>query len=76
VADLDGLIAAVRAGDSPEARAAVRALSEIDDDRARDALGEALAGAGPLTALAIQALARHGAKAQSVPNAATIHPVS
>lgn len=60
VADLDSLVATVGAGDSPEARSAIRALGEIDDDRARRALAEALAGNGPLVALAIQALARHG----------------
>jgi len=74
VADLDTLAAAVRAGDSREARAAIRALAEIDDDRARNALGEALTGAGLLTAFAIQALARHGAKAQPFAVAATFDP--
>jgi len=74
VAELDALVAAIRAGDSPEARAAIRALAELDDDRARAALGDALAGAGPLTALAIQALARHGSKAQAVATAATRDP--
>ena len=74
MADLDSLVAAIRAGDSPEARAAIRALAELDDDRARGALGDALGGAGPLTALAIQALARHGSKAQSVATAATRDP--
>jgi HEAT repeat protein len=74
MADLDALIATVQAGDSPDARAAVRALAEIDDDRARHALAGALAGAGPLTALAIGALARHGAKAQTFALAATLDP--
>ncbi len=74
MADLDALIAAVRAGDSPEARAAIRALAEIDDDRARNALAGALHGVGPLTALAIQALARQGPLAQSFAVAATFDP--
>lgn len=66
MADLDSLVAAIRAGDSPEARSAIRALAELDDDRARGALADALGEAGPLTALAIQALARQGSKAQGV----------
>jgi len=74
VADLDALVAAVRTGDSPDARAAIRALAEIDDDRARAALGDALAGAGPLTALAIEALAHHGARAQPFAIAAADDP--
>lgn len=74
MAELDDLIGAIRAGDSPEARAAIRALAEIDDDRARHALAAALTGVGPLTALAIQALARHGAAAQSFAIAATFDP--
>ena len=74
MADLDALIATLRAGDSPDARAAIRALAELDDDRARSALGDALAGAGALTALAIHALARHGAKAAPVAIAALRDP--
>jgi len=74
VANLDALIAALRGGDSLAASDAIRALAEIDDDRARAALVEALAGAGPLTALAIQALARHGPKAQRFAAAATSDP--
>lgn len=72
--NLDALVAALRGGDSLEASGAIRALAEIDDDRARAALAEALAGAGPLTALAIQALARHGPKAQRFAAAATSDP--
>jgi HEAT repeat protein len=74
VPDLDALVAAVHAGDSPAARDAVRELAELDDDRARNALAGALAGAGPLTAMAIQALARHGGKALSFAIAATFDP--
>jgi hypothetical protein len=66
VSIVDALVAAVRAGDPREARVAIRALAEVDDDRAREALGEALAGTGPLVELAIQALARHGARAQPI----------
>jgi len=74
MADLEALGAAVRAGDSSEARVAIQALAAFDDDRARNILSEALAGAGPLTALAIQALARHGPKAQRFASAATLDP--
>jgi HEAT repeat protein len=74
MAELDDLIAAARAGDSPAARDAIRAMATIDDDRARGALVEALTGAGPLTALAIGALARHGAKAETFAIAAMIDP--
>lgn len=72
--NLDALITALRGGDSLAASDAIRALAEIDDDRARVALVEALAGVGPLTALAIQALARHGPKAQRFAAAATSDP--
>jgi HEAT repeat protein len=72
--ELDDLVAAVRAGDSPAARDAIRALASIDDDRARDTLVEALTGAGPLTALAIGALARQGAKAETFAIAAMLDP--
>ncbi|HEX2687897.1 MAG TPA: hypothetical protein VHN14_14820 [Kofleriaceae bacterium] len=71
---VDALVAAVRAGDPREARVAIRALAEVDDDRAREALGEALAGTGPLVELAIQALARHGARAQPIVVAAIFDP--
>ena len=74
MAQLDDLIAAVRGGDSPAARDAIRALATIDDDRARGALVEALTGAGPLTALAIGALAKHGAKAETFAIAAMLDP--
>ena len=74
MAELDDLIAAVHAGDSPAARDAIRALASIDDDRARNALVEALTGAGPLTALAIGALARQGAKAETFAIAAMLDP--
>ena len=70
----DELIAAIRAGDSPEARRAIGALAELDDEAARGALAEALAGAGPLAALAVGALARHGARAVSHAIAATLDP--
>lgn len=74
MAELDDQIAAIRAGDSSEARAAIRALAEIDDDRARHALAGALAGVGPLSALAVTALARHGASALDFAIAATFDP--
>ena len=74
VADLDALAATVRDGDSREAHAAIRALGALDDDRARTTLGGALGGVGLVTALAIQALGRHGAKARRFAIEATTDP--
>jgi len=49
-------------------------LAEIEEDRARNMFGEALAGAGLLTALAIKALVRDRAKVQRFTAGATSAP--
>jgi hypothetical protein len=74
VLDLDVLDILVRDGDSPLGRSALRALAEIDEERARATLSHALTGDGSFTALAIQSLARHGSKAQPYAVAAIVDP--
>ncbi len=74
MADLDALADPVRAGVSLNERAEIRVLAEIEDDRARHMLGEALAGARLLTALAIKALARDRAKGRRFTAGATSAP--